>query len=229
MRFMCIALAAVALALAKPNAAHGPVSRNTYDTYALSVGTRTSTTSAGTSASANGVLDFTPLPTARPDDVPALGAALVPASDSSRCAAVRGAPEAPTLVVLGCGTDAAQAFIVAGGEIRTPGASLCVTAPDTRDNAVRPVTLEPCTGGAAQRWTSSARGEYRGHRGKCLTAAGPQRRSGAPVAVRGCMGRADQRWSQRPVAARHAGLDAPDQFPATTAPSDEQGSGDDAA
>jgi hypothetical protein len=204
MRFTCIALAAVALALAKPYTAPGTVFASTFD---LGAETRTSTTSttSSTSNSANGVIDFTPLPS--PDGAVRGGTALTPRGDPTRCAAVRSGERAPSLVVVSCTPSEEQTFTFTAGEIRT-SVELCVTAPDRRDNAVRPVTLEPCNGSPAQRWTASEAGEYRGYRGKCLTAAGPQRRLGTPVAVRGCMGRSDQRWSQHTVAAQQVPVDS---------------------
>jgi uncharacterized protein YjdB len=155
------------------------------------------------------VIDFTPLPNADPTDgVAATGTVLTPSSDSTRCAAVKDAARTPTLVVVGCTPSVAQTFTFTAGEIRTAAVDLCITAPDQRDNAVRPVTLEPCNGSDAQQWASTSDGEYRGYRGKCLTAAGPQRRAGSPVAVRGCMGRSDQRWMQRSVSMRRVRVDS---------------------
>lgn len=202
MRVTCIALAAVALALVKqPQQAPERVSRNTYNTYALSAETRTPAATASLASNAAGVIDFTPLPSGGATiDAPADRAVLVASNDTTRCVTVKEGDSQPTLVVAGCAPNAAQSFVVVGGEIRTPG-EMCITAPDERDNAVRPVSLAPCSGSVAQQWESTPAGELRGYRGKCLTAAaGLQRRQGTPLAVRGCMGRADQRWSQRAAA-----------------------------
>ena len=212
MRVTCIALAAVALALVKQtDQAPERVSRNTYTTYALSADTRTSATSITASparaiaSAASGVIDFTPLPS--PDEGTAV-TALVAQNDTTRCVTVKDGGREPAVAVVGCSASPAQSFTIVGGEIRTPGA-LCVTAPDSRDNAVRPVSLEPCTGTESQQWTSTPTGELRGYRGKCLTAAaGLQRREGTPLAVRGCMGRSDQQWSQRRIAAGRTRVDS---------------------
>ena len=210
MRFTCIALAAFALAVVKPRQAPGHL--------ASSGGARQSPAPASHAASfasadarmtaANGVIDFTPV-RAEGEPVAAAGLALVPSSDTSRCVTVKRGDQGAKLVVVGCSPEAAQTFTLVGGEIRTP-ADMCVTAPDSRDNAVRPVALEPCDGSPAQQWTSTDAGEFRGYRGKCLTAAaGLQRRQGTPLAVRGCMARADQRWQQRSLAsARHPRVEA---------------------
>jgi hypothetical protein len=224
MRFTCIAVAAVALALAKPYPGQGPVSRNTYTTYALSAETRTPTTSTSNASApsashaasnssittaAHGAIDFTPLPSA---DAAAGGRArggttLSPQNDPDRCATIQRTEHGPTLVVAECASGMAQTFTLTDGEIRA-GAEMCVTAPDQRDNAVRRVTLELCDGSAAQRWVTTDDGEYRGYRGKCLTAAGPPLRAGTPVAVRACMGRMDQRWAQRQVRTLHSQVDS---------------------
>ena len=210
MRVTCIALAAVALALVKQNdQAPERVSRNTYNTYALSADTRTSATSItalpAAATAASGVLDFTPLPS--PDEGTAV-TALVAQNDTTRCVAVKDGDRGPAVAVVGCSASPAQSFTIVGGEIRTPTA-LCVTAPDARDNAVRPVSLEPCNGTESQQWTSTPSGELQGYRGKCLTAAaGLARREGTPLAVRGCMGRSDQQWSQRRIAAGRARVDS---------------------
>ena len=215
MRVTCIALAAVALALAKkPQQAPERVSRNTYNTYALSAETRTPATSdrvvaAPAAATAASVIDFTPLPSGRASaEPPADRPVLVASNDTTRCVTVKEGDRQASVVVAGCAPSAAQSFIVVGGEIRTPG-EMCITAPDTRDNAVRPVSLEPCNGSVSQQWESTSTGELRGYRGKCLTAAsGLQRRQGTPLAVRGCMGRADQRWSQRAATTGPARVDS---------------------
>ena len=211
MRVTCIALAAVALALVKkPDHEPERAPRNSYNTYALSAQARTSATSASSTPAApaavmaaSGVIDFTPLPSPDAADAPAaLGTVLVAGNDTTRCVTVKEGERQPTVVVAGCAPSAAQRFAIVGGEIRTPG-DMCVTAPDYRDNAVRPVSLEPCNGSVSQQWVSTETGELRGYRGKCLTAAaGLQRRQGTPLAVRGCMGRADQQWTQRSAAGR---------------------------
>ncbi len=214
MRFTCIALAAVALALAKPHQAPGLVSGTSYNTYALSAETRTEAASASASTStaltaSNGVIDFTPLPAADDgaDGIATVGTALIASNDTTRCMTVRRTNRAARVVLVGCTTDASQAFSLVGGQIRT--ADMCVTAPDDRDNAVRPVSLEPCNGSIAQQWAATESGEFRGYRGKCLTAAaGLQRRQGTPLAVRGCMKRSDQQWAQRAVTARRARVDS---------------------
>ena len=210
MRFTCIALAAVALALVKPLRAPGLASGNTYTSYALSAAAPASPMLVGATSASNGVIDFTPLP-ADGESVGGaapLGTALRPASDTTRCVTVKHTERDAKLVVDGCTPDAAQSFAVVGGEIRTP-ADRCVTAPDSRDNAVRPVSLEPCNGSAAQRWTATDAGEFRGYRGKCLTAAaGLPRRDGTPLAVRACMGRADQQWEQRSLAGRRGRVES---------------------
>lgn len=216
MRVTCIALAAVALALAKPHRAPGLVSDSSYRTYALSAETRTLATSTSTppvstvASASHGVIDFTPLPSA--DDSAAelatVGTALMPRNDTTRCVTVKRTDRDAKLVVAGCAQAESQAFSLVGGEIRT-ATSMCVTAPDQRDNAVRPVSLEPCNGSVAQQWAATEDGEFRGYRGKCLTAAaGLQRRQGTPLAVRGCMERADQQWAQQAVTTRRARVDS---------------------
>ena len=215
MRVTCIALAAVALALVKQtDQAPERVSRNTYNTYALSADTRTSATSILTPSShttpgtSSGVLDFTPLPSAEDGATGAVVMALVALNDTTRCVTVKEGEREPAVAVVGCSATAAQSFTIVGGEIRTP-AAMCVTAPDARDNAVRPVSLAPCNGSVSQQWASTPTGELRGYRGKCLTAAaGLQRRQGTPLAVRGCMGRSDQQWTQRRIAAGRTRVDA---------------------
>jgi hypothetical protein len=204
MRFTFITLAAVALAVAKPYAATGRISS---DVPSASADAPVSTV-VRTSSTANGVIDFTPLPSAdAPSGMLAGATALTPAGDPTRCATVKHTDGAAELVLVGCERTTAQAFRFTRGEMRTT-ADLCVTAPGQRDNSVRPVTLEPCDGSQAQQWSATSGGEYRGYLGKCLTTVGPQRRAGTPVAVRGCMPRADQRWAQRPVIARRVRVDS---------------------
>jgi hypothetical protein len=209
MRFTCIALAAVALALVKPLRAPGLAAGNSYNSYALSAAAPAPVHPASATSASNGVIDFTPLP-AEDESVgdATLGTALVPGSDTTRCVTVTHTEREAKLVVAGCSPDAAQSFAVVGGEIRA-AADMCVTAPDSRDNAVRPVSLEPCDGSAAQRWTATDAGEFRGYRGKCLTAAaGLPRRDGTPLAVRACMGRSDQQWEQRALATRRGRVES---------------------
>jgi hypothetical protein len=210
MRFTCIALAAVALALAtQQHRAPGLASDTTPHRYAVAAPAGAAWGSTAALAPApGGEIDFTPLPAAHGDDARAgdaapLGTALVLRSDTTRCVTVRQGARAAAPVVASCGgAVGAQAFAYPGGEIRT-AADLCVTAPEQPDNAVRPVALVPCNGSAAQRWAATAAGEFRGYRGTCLTAAaGLRRREGTPLAVRGCMGRVDQRWTRRARRAR---------------------------
>ena len=215
MRFTCIALAAFALALVKPRQAPGHVAGSSFTDQTLRGSGRSSATFASATAhtsAANGEIDFTPVRASDESGEHLAGATLetvlVPGSDTTRCVTVKRGDREVQLVLVGCSPDAAQTFTVVGGEIRTP-ADMCVTAPDSRDNAVRPVSLEPCDGSPAQQWTSTDAGEFRGFRGKCLTAAaGMQRRQGTPLAVRGCMARADQQWQQRSLASRRPRVDA---------------------
>lgn len=196
MRFTFITIAAVALAVTKPYPATG---RHASDSQPTSAVTRAVSTS-------NGAIDYTPLPSGDAT-VLAAATALTPAGDPARCATVKGSGREASLVVAGCTSSPAQTFAFANGEMRMAG-DLCVTAPSQRDNALRPVTVEPCNGSAAQQWATTADGGYRGHMGKCLTTAGPQRRAGTPVAVRGCMPRGDQRWTPRPVTMQRARVDS---------------------
>lgn len=213
MRFTCIALAAVALALAKPNVAPGLASSVTDKTAAVRSERNASSPLSSTpglmsTSASNGEIDFTPVPSG--DDAAresTAGAAFSPSSDPTRCAAVKMDDRSAALVVVSCAPGEAQLFGFASGQIRTAG-QMCVVAPASRDNAVRPVTLETCNGSPAQRWSAAENGEYRSYRGKCLTAAGPQRRAGTPVAVRRCMGRSDQRWAQRRVPTLHTQVDS---------------------
>jgi hypothetical protein len=207
MRFTCIALAAVALALAKQqHRAPGLSPVTTSHTYAVAAPAGAAAgTDAPLAAPADGEIDFTPLPAADDTDAAdaaARGTALIPQNDTTRCVTVRQGASAAALVVASCGDAlAAQSFAYVGGEIRT-AADLCVTAPEQSDNAVRPVALAPCNGSASQQWAATAAGEFRGYRGTCLTAAaGLSRRQGTPLAVRGCMGRADQQWARRTASA----------------------------
>jgi hypothetical protein len=122
--------------------------------------------------------------------------------ESGRCVDVPGAAREPgsRLHLWDCHGGENQRFSVpsagASGPLRIYG-SLCVQV-DAGAAADGSVTIQTCTGAAAQRWTTTSSGELRSVDGRCLDVWEAGRDNGARLATWACHGGSNQRFVARP-------------------------------
>jgi hypothetical protein len=74
---------------------------------------------------------------------------------------------------------------------------LCLAVQGSGGNG-DPVVTAPCDGGAAQRWTRTAGGEFRGLNGRCLDVPGGRTENLTPLIFWDCHGGDNQRWDAVP-------------------------------
>jgi glucose/arabinose dehydrogenase len=139
-------------------------------------------------------------PPADPEPTPTL--AMLVGVESGRCVDVPGAAREPgsRLHLWDCHGGENQRFSVpsagASGPLRIYG-SLCVQV-DAGAAADGSVTIQTCTGAAAQRWTTTSSGELRSVDGRCLDVWEAGRDNGARLATWACHGGSNQRFVARP-------------------------------
>ena len=151
-----------------------------------------------------GTSDPAPTPSPEPPTPPEPAATptLLVGVGSDRCVDVPGAARdaGSPLHLWDCHGGENQRFTVpvpgSSGALRIYG-NLCVEA-DSGMDPEESVTIQPCTGAAAQRWTVTSAGELRSTDGRCLDVWKAGTENGARLATWECHGGANQRFVARP-------------------------------